>query len=266
MPLRIATWNINSVATRLDRLTAWVAANEPDVLCLQEIKVPADEFPAEAMRELGYDSAAHGAGRWNGVAVLSRVGLTDVTRGLPDQPDFQGAVEPRAMWATCGPLRLCCVYAPHGREVGHPHYLYKLRWLLALVESAADELARDGRPRTVLGDFNVAPTDADVWDPQAFAGATHVTPEERAMIEGLREIGLREVLPRALKHDVPFTFWDYRRLGFPKNRGMRIDLVFGDALFADAVTDAYVDRNERKGAGASDHAPVVVDLDRARLG
>lgn len=260
MTLRVATWNVNSIASRLTRVTAWLEANQPDVLCLQELKVATDDFPVAVMRELGYESAAHGDGRWNGVAILSRIGLADVERGLPDQPAYDGKVEPRAISATCGPLRVCTVYAPNGRELGHPHYLYKLKWLLALVASVSGEAARD-RPFAVLGDYNVAPTDEDVWDPALFEDATHVSPQERAMLDGLREVGLSDVMPRPLKHAWPFTFWDYRQLAFPKNNGMRIDLVFGNPAFTDAVTDAYVDRNERRGTGASDHAPVVIDLE-----
>jgi len=260
MALRVATWNVNSVSTRLERVAAWLESAKPDVVCLQELKVSTDEFPTAAMSELGYESAAHGRGRWNGVAILSRVGLADVVRDLPGQPDYEGVVEPRAISATCGPVRVCSVYVPNGREVGHAHYVYKLRWLHALVGAAAAE-AGAGLPFAVLGDYNVAPTDDDVWDPALFVDATHVTPQERAMVEALREVGLSEVMPRALKHAWPFTFWDYRQLAFPKNNGMRIDLVFGNPGFTGAVTDSYVDRNERKGAGASDHAPVVVDLD-----
>jgi exodeoxyribonuclease III len=260
MTVRVATWNVNSIASRLERATAWLAANKPDVLCVQELKLATEDFPTDAMSELGYESAAHGDGRWNGVAILSRIGLEDVVRDLPGQPEYEGVVELRAISATCGPIRVCSVYVPNGREVDHPHYLYKLRWLQAMVESAAAEGAQ-ARPFAVLGDFNIAPTDLDVWDPAVFEGATHVTAKERAALDALREAGLSEAVPRPLKHAWPFTFWDYRQLAFPKNRGMRIDLVFGNPAFTGAVTDAYVDRNERKGAGSSDHAPVVVDLD-----
>ncbi|MEV6521734.1 exodeoxyribonuclease III [Longispora sp. NPDC051575] len=258
--MRVAAWNVNSITARLPRVLAWLESARPDVLCLQELKSTTDTFPAEDVRALGYEVAAYGTGRWNGVAILSRVGLDDVARGLPDEPDYEGAREARAITATCGPVRVCSVYVPNGREVDHAHYAYKLRWLGALAESAAGDAA--GRlPYAVLGDFNIAPTDADVWDLAAFEGATHVSARERAALDLLREAGLSEVVPRALKYDVPFTYWDYRQLAFPKNNGMRIDLVFGTPVFAAAVTDAYVDRDERKGKGASDHAPVVVDLE-----
>jgi exodeoxyribonuclease-3 len=193
------------------------------------------------------------------VAVLSRVGVADVVRGWPGLPEFDDALEARAITATCGPVRVSSVYVPNGREVGHAHFEYKLRWLDSLV-AAAGEQARAGVPYAVLGDFNIAPTDADVWDRSLFEGSTHVTPQERQRLAALAGQGLVEVVPRALKYDKPYTYWDYRQLAFPKNNGMRIDLVFGNAAFAGAVSDAFVDREERKGKGASDHAPVVVDL------
>jgi exodeoxyribonuclease-3 len=149
---------------------------------------------------------------------------------------------------------------PNGREVGHPHYDYKLRWLAALRETVVAERAAR-RPLVVLGDFNIAPADADVWDPRVFAGSTHVTAPERAALAALRDAGLSDVVPRAQKYETPYTYWDYRKLSFPKNRGMRIDLVYADASVAAAVTDAYVDREARKGVAPSDHAPVVVDID-----
>jgi exodeoxyribonuclease-3 len=265
--VRVATWNINSVAVRTDRLLAWLGSAAPDVLCLQELKVATEEFPFDEVRAAGYDVAAHGAGRWNGVAILSRVGLDDVVRDLPGQPEFGGAVEPRAIGATCGGVRVWSVYVPNGRTVDDPHYAYKLAWLSTLRDHARTELTRP-EPWLLLGDFNVAPTDADVYDIAAFAGSTHVTAPERAALTDLENAGLVEVVPRALKYDVPFTFWDYRQLAFPKNRGMRIDLVYASPAAASAVTDAYVDREARKPgkkdsalSPPSDHAPIVVDLD-----
>ncbi|MBI1377971.1 MAG: exodeoxyribonuclease III [Frankiales bacterium] len=264
--MRIATWNINSVAVRTDRLLAWLASAEPDVLCLQELKVAAAEFPVDAVREAGYEVAAHGTGRWNGVAILSRVGLDDVVRDLPGQPAFDGATEPRAVGATCGGVRVWSVYVPNGRAVDDPHYSYKLDWLAALRAAAVADLARP-EPLVILGDFNVAPTDSDVWDISRFEGATHVTPAERAAVSALVDAGLVEVVPRALKYDTPYTYWDYRQLSFPKNTGMRIDLVFASPALHDAVTDSYVDREARKpgpkgSTPPSDHAPVVVDVAR----
>ncbi|MCT2594071.1 exodeoxyribonuclease III [Streptomyces sp. N2-109] len=258
--MRIATWNINSITARLPRLLAWLESSGTDVVCLQELKCSAEAFPAEALRELGYEAAVHGTGRWNGVAVLSRVGLSEVVTGLPGGPTFDGLQEPRAVAATCGGVRVWSVYVPNGREVGHPHFAYKLAWLEAL-RKAAEPGAAGALPFAVLGDYNVAPTDDDVWDISLFDGATHVTAAEREALSALRELGLADVVPRPLKYDRPFTYWDYRELGFPKNKGMRIDLVYGNAPFTAAVRDSYVDREERKGKGASDHAPVIVDLD-----
>lgn len=257
--MRLATWNVNSIAARLPRLLAWLGTAKPDVLCLQELKCAADAFPHEEVTALGYEVEAYGLGRWNGVAVLSRVGLADVRRGLIDEPVYQDAIEPRAIGATCDGLRVWSVYVPNGREPGHPHYAYKLRWLAALHATVTAESA-ENRPFAVMGDFNIAPTDDDVWDISLFDGATHVTQAERNALAVLRDAGLTDVVPRPLKYDHPYTYWDYRQLAFPKNNGMRIDLVYADPKFAGAVTDAYVDREERKGKGASDHAPVVVDL------
>ncbi|RKN07061.1 exodeoxyribonuclease III [Streptomyces radicis] len=258
--MRIATWNVNSITVRVDRLAAWLERSGTDVLCVQELKCDADAFPAQRLRDLGYEAAVHADGRWNGVAVLSRVGLTEVETGLRAGPEFDGRAEPRAIAATCGGVRVWSVYVPNGREVGHPHFAYKLRWFEALTGTVAKDAAGD-RPFAVLGDFNVAPADEDVYDIARFEGSTHVTEEERAALAALRGTGLSDVVPRPLKYDQPFTYWDYRQLCFPKNRGMRIDLVYGNGAFARAVEDAYVDREERKGKGASDHAPVVVDLD-----
>ncbi len=257
--VRIATWNVNSVGARLPRLLDWLERAGPDVVCLQETKCAAGDFPTTDVATLGYEVAAHGNGRWNGVALLSRVGLSDVVRGLPDEPGFP-APEARAVGATCAGLRIWSVYVPNGREPGHDHYSYKLAWLAALAVTVGDEL-RPASPYAVCGDFNVAPTDADVFDSGAFVGSTHVTPPERAALARLRDLGLRDVVPRAMKHDTPYTYWDYRAGMFHKNLGMRIDLVYGNDAFATAVRDAYVDRDARKGKGPSDHAPVVVDLE-----
>ncbi len=262
--MRIATWNVNSVVARLPRLIEWLGVVEPDVLCLQELKTA--EFPIEAVAELGYEVATHSTGRWNGVAILSRVGIAGERPDLLDEPGYQPedamleATEPRAVGATCGGVRFWSVYVPNGRELGHPHYDYKLRWLESLRATVAEELPAHER-LVVTGDFNIAPTDADVWDPAAFATSTHVTAPERDALAALRGLGLRDVRPRALKYDTPYTYWDYRAGMFHKNMGMRIDLVYATPPLADAVRDAYVDRDARKGKLPSDHAPVVVDLD-----
>ncbi|MGN9781613.1 exodeoxyribonuclease III [Nonomuraea sp. ZG12] len=287
--MRLATWNVNSVKARLPRLLAWLAEAEPDVVCLQETKCAAASFPAQEVGELGYATAAHGDGRWNGVAVLSRVGLSEVSRGFPGEPAFdavlgavpgtvgdaaggavrgavRGAVgaadaspEARAIGASCGGLRVWSLYAPNGRTVDSPHYGYKLAWFAAFTRAVEAEL-RQGRALVACGDYNVAPTDADVWDPSLFAGSTHVTPAERQALADLRALGLRDVVPTPMKGPHPFTYWDYRAGMFHQNMGMRIDLVYAGAGVADRVRSAYVDREARKGKGPSDHAPIVVDL------
>ena len=257
--MRIATWNVNSVGARLPRLLAWLRETAPDAVCLQETKSTGEAFPHDEVGELGYEVAVHDDGRWNGVAIVSKVGLDDVVRGLVDEPGYPDP-EARAVAATCGGVRLWSVYVPNGREPGHDHYAYKLAWLASLRDTVAADL--DAHPHlAVLGDFNVAPTDDDVWDPSVFAASTHVTPPERSALEALRATGLTDVVPRPLKYDKPFTYWDYRAGMFHKNFGMRIDLIYATSAIAGAVRDAYVDRNARKGTGPSDHAPVVVDFE-----
>jgi exodeoxyribonuclease-3 len=260
--VRIATWNVNSVLARLPRLVEWLEQAAPDVVCLQETKVGDEAFPAEAVAPLGYTVAHHGAGRWNGVGVLSRVGIEDVARGLPGDPGFPdgSTLEARTLAATCGPVRVRSVYVPNGRTPDDPHYAYKLRWLEALRTAVAADAA-GGRPFALMGDFNVAPTDQDVWDPAVFIGSTHVTPAERAALAALLDEGLTDVVPRIAKGPHPFTYWDYRAGSFHKGMGMRIDLVYANAALAGSVSDAWVDREARKGKGPSDHAPVIVDLD-----
>jgi exodeoxyribonuclease III len=258
--VRIATWNVNSVLARVPRLVEWLEQAEPDVVCLQETKVPADGFPAEAVRPLGYEVAHHGEGRWNGVAVLSRVGMQDVARGFNGDPGFPdpGTTEARTLAATCGPVRVRSVYVPNGRTPADPHYAYKLAWLSAIAGQVATDAAT-GMPFAVMGDFNIAPTDADVWDPAAFADSTHVTPQERAAIKGLLAQGLTDVMPRIAKGE-PFTYWDYRAGAFHKGMGMRIDLILANAAMAGQIKDAWIDREARKGKAPSDHAPVIIDL------
>ncbi|GAA3229267.1 exodeoxyribonuclease III [Nonomuraea helvata] len=262
--MRLATWNVNSVKARLPRLLEWLAEAKPDILCLQETKCPAEAFPMAEVAELGYAAAAHGDGRWNGVALLSKVGLDDVTLSFPGEPGFGeldgvGAAMPeaRAIGATCAGMRVWSLYAPNGRTVDSPHYAYKLDWFAALRDALADEMTM---PLVACGDYNVAPTDADVWDAALFAGSTHVTPAERQALAELRALGLRDVVPTPMKGPHPFTYWDYRAGMFHKNMGMRIDLVYASADVAGRVRSAYVDREARKGKGPSDHAPIVVDL------
>ncbi|HEY6399330.1 MAG TPA: exodeoxyribonuclease III [Solirubrobacteraceae bacterium] len=263
--VRLATWNVNSVVPRMPRLLEWLERVRPDVVCLQETKITDEKFPRLELTGLGYEVAALGQGPWNGVALLSRLPMDEVTPGLARDIAWEGLAEARAIGATCGGTRVWSVYIPNGRELGHPHYAYKLEWLQALRDTVAGELVR-GLPLAVCGDFNVAPTDADVWDPLVFAASTHVTPAERDAVAQVRALGLEDVIPRPLKHDRPFTYWDYRAGMFHKNMGMRIDLVLLSAALATSVRDAYVDRDMRKGTGPSDHAPVVVDLAGASEG
>jgi len=255
----LATWNVNSIVPRMPRLLEWLERLRPDVVCVQETKIPDERFPRLELSGLGYQVAATGEGAWNGVALLSRDGIEDAVVGLPADCRWEGRVEARAIGATCGGLRVWSVYVPNGREPGHAHYAYKLRWLEALRDVVAVEL-NSGLPLAVCGDFNLAPTDADVWDPAQFVSSTHVTPAERDALARLRELGLQDIVPRPLKYDRPFTYWDYRAGMFHKNMGMRIDLVYASAALTAGVLDAYVDRDMRKGTAPSDHAPVVVDL------
>ncbi|MDQ6846321.1 MAG: exodeoxyribonuclease III [Candidatus Dormibacteraeota bacterium] len=256
--MRLATWNVNSLGARMPRVVEWLAATRPDILCLQETKLADAAFPHEQLAELGYEAAVHGSGQWNGVAVVSKVGVADVRHGFDGEPGFPHA-EARALAATCGGARVWSLYVPNGRTVDSPHFAYKLAWLGALRDAIAADAATSPA-MAVCGDFNVAPTDVDVWDPVAFVGSTHVTPAERAAVSSLVDIGFVDVEARALKGDRPFTYWDYRAGNFHKGMGMRIDLVLLSTALAATVTDAYVDREARKGKLPSDHAPVVVDL------
>jgi exodeoxyribonuclease-3 len=260
--VRLATWNVNSAKIRIPRLLPWLDQRAPDVVCLQETKLSDEAFDEALGAELtarGYEVAHHGDGRWNGVAILSKVGLTDVRRGLPDEPGFPNP-EARAVTATCGGLRVTSVYVPNGRTPDDPHYQYKLAWLAQLHDTLADGPVDS----TVLcGDMNIAPTDADVWDPAVFRFSTHVTPPERAALGKLTGLGLRDVLRERWPDDRVFTYWDYRAGRFHQDLGMRIDLVLAGAEPAGRVQAVWVDRQARKGSGPSDHAPVIVDLDEA---
>lgn len=252
--MRIATWNVNSVGARLPRLLPWLEQVAPDVVALQETKTAS--FPVAEVAPLGYEVAHAGDGRWNGVAILSRVGLDHVVSELAGHP------EPRLVSAQCGPLHVHSLYVPNGRSLDDPHYAYKLAWFDALHEQLAGS-HDPGRPLVLMGDFNVALHDEDVWDRSAFVGSTHVTEPERAGMRRLLDWGLVDVPARPGKGDRAFTYWDYRAGMMHKNLGMRIDYVLATRSVSEAITDAYVDREARKGKGASDHAPVVVDLDLA---
>jgi exodeoxyribonuclease-3 len=263
--VRIATWNVNALThERIDRVAGWLDIAEPDVVCLQETKQTDDAFPALDFHVRGYDSVHHGEGRWNGVAILSRVGLDDPVSGFVDGAPADD--EARLVTATCGGVRVSSVYVPNGRSVGSEHFAYKLRWFARLRDHLAADAggAAAGAPVAVCGDFNVAPDDIDLWSTQAFEGSTHVTPEERGAVAELEAMGLRDVF----REQYPgveglFSWWDYRAGNFPKHKGMRIDLVLASSDLADRVTWALVDRNARKGSKPSDHAPLFVDFDVA---
>jgi exodeoxyribonuclease-3 len=260
-PVRVATWNVNSAKQRLPRLLLWLDERRPDVVCLQETKLADEAFEellGEELTARGYEIAVHGEPSWNGVAILSRVGLEDVAPGLEGAPGFPHP-EARAVAATCGGIRVFSVYVPNGREPGSDHYEYKLAWLAALrhVVAAGPEAT------VVCGDVNIAPSDEDVFDPDAYAGQTHVTAPERAALAELQALGLRDVVRDRWPGERVFTYWDYRAGMFHRDLGMRIDLILAAAPVADRVRAAWVDRQARKGKGPSDHAPVIVDLDEA---
>jgi exodeoxyribonuclease-3 len=259
--VRVATWNVNSVKQRVPRLLPWLDMRQPDVVCLQETKLADEAFAALLADELGrrgYATAVHGEAQWNGVAILSRVGLDDVVVGLADAPGFP-LPEARAVSASCGGIRLYSVYVPNGRMPGTEHFRYKLEWLAALREV----VSRGPEAVMVCGDMNIAPTDADVFDPGAYVGQTHVTPAERTALARLQAAGLRDVLRDRWPTERVFTYWDYRAGMFPKDLGMRIDLVLAGEPVAGRVRAVWVDRQARKGTAPSDHAPVIVDLDEA---
>jgi exodeoxyribonuclease-3 len=259
--VRVATWNVNSVKQRLPRLLPWLDERRPDVVCLQETKLADDAFQGLLRDKLtgrGYEIAVHGEATWNGVAILSRVGLEDVSPGLAGAPGFPHP-EARAVAATCGGIRVLSVYVPNGREPGSEHYEYKLAWLAAL----RDAVAAGPEATVVCGDVNIAPTDEDVFDPEAYAGQTHVTAPERAALAELQALGLRDVVRDRWPNERIFTYWDYRAGMFHRDLGMRIDLILASTSVAARVRAAWVDRLARKGKGPSDHAPVIVDLDEA---
>jgi exodeoxyribonuclease-3 len=259
--MRIATWNVNSVKQRVPRLLPWLDQRRPDVVCLQETKLADDKFAellGAELAERGYEVAAHGEPTWNGVAILSRAGLEDVVAGLPGAPGFPHP-EARAVSAVCGGVRVTSVYVPNGRVPDSEHYRYKLEWLQAL----RDAVAAGPEAAVVCGDVNIAPADADVFDPDAYIGQTHVTAPERAALAELQALGLRDVVRDRWPDERVFTYWDYRAGMFHQDLGMRIDLVLASEPVADRVAAAWVDRHARKGSGPSDHAPVIVDLDEA---
>ncbi|MGW9020744.1 exodeoxyribonuclease III [Leucobacter chromiiresistens] len=279
--MRIATWNVNSIRTRFGRVVDWLVREDIDVLAMQEIKCRPDQFPIAAFEQAGYAVEIHGLNQWNGVAIASRHEMTDVARSFAGMPGFgkpvkgqesvQGVgpnglpLEARALGVSVGDLRLWSLYVPNGRSLDDPHFAYKLEWLAALREDARAWLDADPQlPLALMGDWNIAPREGDMADPSFRPGAsTHVSPEERSMFASFETLVtdvVRPIVPEG------YTFWDYQAGKFPKNQGMRIDFIMGSPAFADAVTGAVIDREERKGDAPSDHVPVVCDIDVDLLG
>jgi exodeoxyribonuclease-3 len=262
--VRIATWNVNSIRSRIDRVTAWIEANDIDVLAIQETKCREDQFPGLELSAMGYDFAHFGLNQWNGVAIISRVGLEDVaTSFAEDQPMFgdPATLEARSIGATCGSVRVWSLYVPNGRTLDNPHYAYKLAWLERLRQVAGEWLAANPDAQIALtGDWNVAPTDEDVWDMTVFEGHTHVSAPERAAFQAIVDTGFADVVRPYTPGPQVYTYWDYQQLAFPKKRGLRIDFILASQALAARVDSAWIDREQRKGKGASDHAPVVIEI------
>jgi exodeoxyribonuclease-3 len=257
--VKIASWNVNSVRTRVNRVIGFLESSGTDVLAMQEIKCKPDQFPYAPFEEAGYQVTLHGLNQWNGVAFASRIPIEDVEIGFTGMPEFKDAQEARAIAGTFDGVRLWSLYVPNGRTLDDPHYAYKLEWLDRLAGITADTLENEPElPLALMGDFNIAPLDTDVWDINFFAGSTHVSKEERQAFEAFEQIGLKDVV-RPLVPD-GYTYWDYQQLRFPRNEGMRIDFVLGSESFAERVKSASIERDERKGEGPSDHVPVVVEL------
>ena len=257
--MRIATWNVNSLNKRMPRVEEWLGYAAPDVLCLQETKLSDASFPSMAFATLGYESAHFGQGQWNGVAILSRVGLKDVVAGFSDQVEDE-VTEARLLWATCNGVRVVSVYVPNGRLVGSEHYEAKLQWLERL-RQGLETVCDPTEPFVLCGDFNVAPEDRDVWDAAKVNGGTHVSEPERDALGRLEAWGLVDVFRTLYDDDRLYSYWDYRAGDFHEHRGMRIDLELATKPLADAATFALIDRFARKGKSPSDHAPVLVDFD-----
>ncbi|CAN5283124.1 exodeoxyribonuclease III [soil metagenome] len=263
--MRVATWNVNSIRSRVGRVVDWLGRADVDVLAMQEIKCRQNQFPFEAFEAAGYDVVLHGVNQWNGVAFASRLPMEDVALGFPSAPGFSKKVEDpppleaRAMGVTVNGMRLWSVYVPNGRALDDPHYAYKLHWLDRLATDTASWLrSHPEQPLALMGDWNIAPLDSDVWPTWDFDNNTHTSAPERAAFSAFEGIGLVDVVRPRIPEG--FTYWDYQQLRFPRNEGMRIDFILGSRPFADLVTDAQIVREERKGEAPSDHVPVVVDL------
>jgi exodeoxyribonuclease-3 len=254
--MRIATWNVNSLNARLPRVEEWLSYAQPDVLCMQETKVADAAFPVMPFSAAGYEVAHHGDGRWNGVAIASRVGIDDIKVGFASGEDEQGA---RIMSANCGGITVYSVYVPNGRSVGSEFYEAKLVWLAELRRDL-DATSDPSKSVAVCGDFNVTPDDRDVWDPAKTAGSTHVTVPERNALADVAAWGLKDALRLQYDVDGLYSWWDYRAGCFHKHEGLRIDLIMLSAQLAERCNFVLIDRNARKGKLPSDHAPVFADL------
>jgi exodeoxyribonuclease III len=254
--MKIATWNVNSIRTRQERVLAWLEEYAPDVLCLQETKVEDDKFPTAEFERIGYQLATFGQRSYNGVAIVARDRIADVARGLGDGVDDEQA---RLIAGTVAGVRVVSVYVPNGKAVGHERYQYKLDWLRRL-RAYLDRNHRLDNPLIVLGDFNVAPDDRDVYDPLAWNGAILCSDLERSALQHVLGFGLVDAFRELHPEPGFYTWWDYRMLGFVKNRGLRIDLALVTAPIRERLTEARIDRNARKGKKPSDHAPVVIEL------
>jgi exodeoxyribonuclease-3 len=226
---------------------------------MQEIKCKPDQFPYKAFEDAGYQITMHGLNQWNGVAFASKIPAEDIEIGFSGMPEFKEVQEARAIAATFDGIRLWSLYVPNGRTLDDPHFPYKLEWLDRLAAVTAETLENEpDQPMGLMGDFNIAPLDSDVWDINFFAGSTHVTPEERQAFEAFEQIGLQDVVRPRIPEG--YTYWDYQQLRFPRNEGMRIDFILGSEAFAEKVKSASIERDERKGEGPSDHVPVVVEI------
>lgn len=263
--LRVATWNVNSIRTRVERVVDWMTRAEIDVLAMQETKCADEQFPAMPFLAAGYEVVHCGHDQWNGVAIASRVGADDVATGFDGQPNWNEKTEARAIGATCGGVRIWSLYVPNGRSVDDPHYRYKLEWLAALERTAAGWLESDPASQIALvGDWNIAPRDEDVWSMDFFADSTHVTEPERAAFAGIESAFADVVRPFTPGPGV-YTYWDYTQLRFPRREGMRIDFILASPALAARVVHAEIARDERKTGkdrigSPSDHAPVIVDI------
>jgi exodeoxyribonuclease III len=262
--VRLATWNVNSIRARVDRVVDWVKGHDVDVVAIQETKCKDEQFPYQAFEDVGYQVAHLGHSQWNGVAIASRVGLDDVRHGFPGMPQWGDppADEARALGALCAGVRVWSLYIPNGRDLADPHLQYKLQWLDRLQAAGRSWLSEDADAQIALvGDWNIAPQDDDVWNMTFYADKTHVSPDERAAFRAVLAAGFSDVVRPHTPGPGVYTYWDYTQLRFAKKQGMRIDFILGSPALAGRVSAAVIDREARKGKGASDHAPVLVTLD-----